>query len=268
MTDPLAGFEQAPLHRRGRDPDVYRTGSGPAVIVISEMPGITPEVADFARRVAGCGLTAVLPHLFGDDGRPMSVGYIARSFARALHRQGVHRPGHAADQPGHRLAAGPGRRRARPVRRSRGGGGRDVLHRGLRPRHDGGRRGGGPGAQPAVPALPHQRRQPAGPRPLRPGPGAWCRPGPPPAPACSGSASPATGPARPSASTTSARSSATPSSAWSSTPPPATPTATSGPPTRCSPTTSTTAPAPRPGTPSTRSSTFFTDRLLTDGPAG
>jgi dienelactone hydrolase len=38
------------------------------------MPGITPNVAGFARRVADAGLTAVMPHLFGDDGRTVTVG--------------------------------------------------------------------------------------------------------------------------------------------------------------------------------------------------
>jgi dienelactone hydrolase len=33
------------------------------------MPGISPKVADFARRVAGIGCTAVMPHLFGVPGR-------------------------------------------------------------------------------------------------------------------------------------------------------------------------------------------------------
>lgn len=49
---------------------VFRHGTGPAVIVISEIPGITPAVADFGRRVAAIGCTAVLPHLFGQSGRP------------------------------------------------------------------------------------------------------------------------------------------------------------------------------------------------------
>ncbi|MDY6808320.1 MAG: dienelactone hydrolase family protein [Actinomycetota bacterium] len=48
---------------------VYSKGEGPAVIVIAEMPGITPKVADFARKVAARGLTAVMPSLFGVDGR-------------------------------------------------------------------------------------------------------------------------------------------------------------------------------------------------------
>ncbi|MGV9713483.1 dienelactone hydrolase family protein [Gordonia sp. NPDC003424] len=56
---------------------VYRKGTGPAVIVIAEMPGISPKVADFARAVAGRGLTAVMPSLFGVDGRdpdPANLG--------------------------------------------------------------------------------------------------------------------------------------------------------------------------------------------------
>ncbi|WLP91485.1 dienelactone hydrolase family protein [Gordonia sp. NB41Y] len=53
---------------------VYRKGSGPAVIVIAEMPGITPAVADFARRVADLGATAVMPSLFGTDGKDVYGG--------------------------------------------------------------------------------------------------------------------------------------------------------------------------------------------------
>jgi dienelactone hydrolase len=45
------------------------------VIVIHEIPGITPQVADFGRRVAAAGCTAVLPALFGEPGKPLGVGY-------------------------------------------------------------------------------------------------------------------------------------------------------------------------------------------------
>jgi dienelactone hydrolase len=82
-SDPLDDFERTPHTALGATRDVYRLGTGPAVIVMSEMPGITPEVAGFARRVADVGLTAVMPHLFGDDGRPFSAGYVASSMARA-----------------------------------------------------------------------------------------------------------------------------------------------------------------------------------------
>ncbi len=40
-------------------------------------------MADFGRRVAASGLTAVLPHLFGEDGRAVSAGYAFTSFTRA-----------------------------------------------------------------------------------------------------------------------------------------------------------------------------------------
>jgi dienelactone hydrolase len=54
---------------------VYRRGSGPAVIVIHEMPGLHPLVLRFATRVAAAGMTVFCPHLFGDAGkeiRPLS----------------------------------------------------------------------------------------------------------------------------------------------------------------------------------------------------
>ncbi len=79
----LEGFEIEPftsLSRRTHD--VYRRGRGPAVIIIHEIPGITPLVADFARKVADRGMTAVLPDLFGTPGRPVSFPYVLSSFAR------------------------------------------------------------------------------------------------------------------------------------------------------------------------------------------
>ena len=53
----------------GETNDVYRKGSGPAVIVITEMPGITPKVLGFADRVVALGCTAVVPDLYGTAGR-------------------------------------------------------------------------------------------------------------------------------------------------------------------------------------------------------
>ena len=78
----LEGFTRASFTADGRTKDVYRTGSGPAIVVISELPGITPEVADFARKAAAIGCTAVMPHLFGTPGRPVSAGYTLCSLAR------------------------------------------------------------------------------------------------------------------------------------------------------------------------------------------
>jgi dienelactone hydrolase len=79
----LSGYTMESFEAEGKRRDVFRAGSGPAVIVVSEMPGITPEVALFGHRVAAAGCTAVLPHLFGDPGRPATGGYTLRSLAPA-----------------------------------------------------------------------------------------------------------------------------------------------------------------------------------------
>lgn len=92
--DPMADFERTSFTHDGKARDVFRTGTGPAVIVIAEMPGITPDVLDFARKVAVIGCTAVLPHLFGDPGRdPFEKGlrsaapYVAQSMGSACVRR-------------------------------------------------------------------------------------------------------------------------------------------------------------------------------------
>ncbi len=72
----LEGFERSVFRASsGKCHDVYRFGSGPAVIVIHEVPGLTPLVAAFGRKVAERGMTAVMPSLFGTPGRPVTMGY-------------------------------------------------------------------------------------------------------------------------------------------------------------------------------------------------
>ncbi len=75
----LLGFTQESFTHGDTTHAVYRTGTGPAVVVIHEVPGITPRVAAFGTRVAEAGFSAVLPSLFGEPGRPMSVPYVLRS---------------------------------------------------------------------------------------------------------------------------------------------------------------------------------------------
>ena len=72
--DALTDFERTTFTHAGTTRDVFRLGAGPAVVVIAEMPGITPKVIAFAREVAGLGCTAVLPHLFGEPGRDPAPG--------------------------------------------------------------------------------------------------------------------------------------------------------------------------------------------------
>jgi dienelactone hydrolase len=65
----LTGFDRGTFAHNGVSRRILRRGSGPAVIVMAEIPGITPKVLRFAERVAAIGCTAVLPVLFGEPGR-------------------------------------------------------------------------------------------------------------------------------------------------------------------------------------------------------
>lgn len=83
----LAAFRPAQFTAQGQTRTVYRLGSGPAVLVVHEVPGITPLVAAFGEKVAAAGMTAVLPDLFGTPGRSPSPGYLLRSLAQACIRR-------------------------------------------------------------------------------------------------------------------------------------------------------------------------------------
>src|SRR3954454_22828376 len=66
--DPLEDFAPRQIAFDGVAKRVYVAGRGPAVIVMSEMPGISPEVARFARWVRDAGFAVYMPSLFGRDG--------------------------------------------------------------------------------------------------------------------------------------------------------------------------------------------------------
>ncbi|MEO6469768.1 MAG: dienelactone hydrolase family protein [Acidimicrobiia bacterium] len=83
----LSTYEKFSFIADGITRDVYRKGTGPAVLVITEMPGMSPMVIGFADRVVALGCTAVLPNLFGDAGRDPEAGskltqfgYVASTF--------------------------------------------------------------------------------------------------------------------------------------------------------------------------------------------
>src|ERR1044072_6145039 len=61
----MDGWEPGEHAASGVTHPTYRKGSGPGVVVISEIPGITEDVVTFAEEVVGLGCTVVLPHLFG-----------------------------------------------------------------------------------------------------------------------------------------------------------------------------------------------------------
>lgn len=80
--DELADFDRQTCAFEGITKQVYVAGQGPAVIVMPEMPGISPQVARFARWVRDAGLTVYLPSLFGRDGATQDVPEAIEVFKR------------------------------------------------------------------------------------------------------------------------------------------------------------------------------------------
>ncbi|NGY04110.1 dienelactone hydrolase [Solimonas terrae] len=91
--DALQDFVARDFAFEGNCKVVLVSGKGPAVIVMAEMPGISPEVARFARWVRDAGFTVYMPVLFGDPGRPImalaglySLGVIVKAcISREFH---------------------------------------------------------------------------------------------------------------------------------------------------------------------------------------
>ena len=81
--DPLEDFTHREITLDGVGKRVYVAGSGPAVIVMTEMPGISPEVARFSRWVRDAGFTVYMPSLFGRDGAVPGVEEGTAIFQRA-----------------------------------------------------------------------------------------------------------------------------------------------------------------------------------------
>ena len=78
----LEGWEKGSFSAAGISHDTFRKGSGPGVVVVHEVPGITPKVAAFADEVVQAGFTVVMPDLLGVPGKPMSNGYALKSLVK------------------------------------------------------------------------------------------------------------------------------------------------------------------------------------------
>ena len=61
----LDGFELTKFNHYGVSHRVHRRGEGPAVVVLSELAGITPALTRYATRVADSGFSVYLPELLG-----------------------------------------------------------------------------------------------------------------------------------------------------------------------------------------------------------
>jgi dienelactone hydrolase len=79
----LDGWVPGEFTASGVTHPTYRKGSGPGVVVIAEIPGITADVVGFAEEVVALGCTVVLPHLFGQVPSSDSPVAAVRSLAQA-----------------------------------------------------------------------------------------------------------------------------------------------------------------------------------------
>jgi dienelactone hydrolase len=83
VDDPLEDFSPREVTLGGISKRVHVAGNGPAVIVMAEMPGISPQVARFSRWVRDAGFTVYVPSLFGRDGKVATAEEGAVVFQRA-----------------------------------------------------------------------------------------------------------------------------------------------------------------------------------------
>jgi dienelactone hydrolase len=74
----LPGWDESAFTADGRTYPVFRRGSGPGVVVVHEIPGITPKVMAFAEEVVDAGFTVVMPSLVGTPGAPMTIVAVAK----------------------------------------------------------------------------------------------------------------------------------------------------------------------------------------------
>lgn len=81
--DPLSDFTVREFTFDAVTKRVFVAGDGPAVVVMAEMPGISPHVARFARWVRDAGFAVYMPSLFGRDGAVPDAEEGATIFRRA-----------------------------------------------------------------------------------------------------------------------------------------------------------------------------------------
>jgi len=81
--DALEDFAHREITLDGVTKLVHTAGCGPGVIVMAEMPGISPHVARFSRWVRDAGFCVYMPSLFGRDGVVASADEGAAVFQRA-----------------------------------------------------------------------------------------------------------------------------------------------------------------------------------------
>ena len=75
-------FDEFEFTYQDKTRKVFRRGNGPGIVIMHEIPGITPKVADFAGLVSEEGFTVFMPVMFGTPGKPKSRLYVMTELAR------------------------------------------------------------------------------------------------------------------------------------------------------------------------------------------
>ncbi|SKC68430.1 Dienelactone hydrolase [Plantibacter cousiniae] len=95
----LTGWVRTPFTGGGVTHDRFEKGSGPGVVLIPELPGLTPEVLGLAEHLVAEGFTVAIPSPFGTPGHEGTVGYTLASVSKVCvsaefkaFATGAHRP--------------------------------------------------------------------------------------------------------------------------------------------------------------------------------
>ncbi len=79
----LPGWDESTFTADGTTLPTFRRGTGPGVIIVHEIPAITPKVQQFAEDVVDSGFTVVMPSILGTTpGKGYGVGNLTSSILR------------------------------------------------------------------------------------------------------------------------------------------------------------------------------------------
>jgi len=83
----IEGFSESWFEHDNVRKPVYRRGNGPGVLLMHELPGLTPEVVRLANWIADAGFTVFVPCLFGGAGDTFNQGKSLLAMAGACIRR-------------------------------------------------------------------------------------------------------------------------------------------------------------------------------------
>ena len=78
----ITGYDLYEFYYGEQHYPLYVGGEGPAVVLVHEIPGITPQVVYFADRLKEAGFTVYMPSLFGKPGKAMTPAYLSQSYSK------------------------------------------------------------------------------------------------------------------------------------------------------------------------------------------